>query len=120
MFADPQSVTLNSVAVSLPRIKIGDQNATYKSADGTAQLRISHQPTKGRIRRMIRLDLTKIAEDPLTAVNQAVSAGVYFVVDAPANGVFSGSDLSDLYTALSTFINASSYAAWQKLLGGES
>lgn len=120
MFTDPQSVTIDAITSTLPRVKIGDQNATYRNADGTVQLRISHQNAKSRVRRMIRLDQTKIAEDPLTAVNQSVSAGVYLVVDAPANGSFSVADLSNLYTALATFVNSTSYAAWQKLLGGES
>lgn len=120
MFTDPQTVTINGVGNTLPRIKLGDQNTTYKNADGTVQLRISHQPTKGRTRRMVRIDQTKIAEDPLTAVNQFASAGIYIVVDAPSNGVFSGNELSYLYLALVNFLGADTNAAWMKLIGGES
>jgi hypothetical protein len=61
MFADPQSVTINAVPVSLPRVSIGASDATYRAADETVQMRISHQSTKGRKRRMVRLDQTVIA-----------------------------------------------------------
>lgn len=116
MFADPQTVVGNSC----PRIKIGDQNATYRNAAGTIQLRISHQPSKSRVRRMIRIDQTKIAADPISAVNQQISAGVYFVVDSPANGSFTNAELVSLVAGLMTFVSEDTYGATNKLLGGES
>lgn len=116
MFADPQSVTINAVPVSLPRVGIGSSEATYRSADESVQLRISHQDTKGRKRRMVRLDQTKIAADPLTAENTSCKAGIYIVVDEPSFG-FSDQELTYLIDALKTFMGSTSEA---KLLGGES
>lgn len=115
MFADPQSVTINAVPISLPRISVGNQEATYRSADETVQLRISHQASKGRKRRMARLDKTVIAADPLTAENTSQKAGIYLVVDEPDFG-FDDTNLDYLVDALIAWLTAANIA---KLLGGE-
>lgn len=86
-FTDPQSVTVNSVAKSMPRVSTGDLNSVYKSADDAWQFRISHQKSKSRIRRMVRLDNKLVAADPLTAENTYQSVGVYLVIDEPDVGV---------------------------------
>jgi hypothetical protein len=116
MYSDPQSVTINSVATSLPRVSIGNKEASYASADGTVLLRISHQSSKGRHRRMVRLDQTVIAADPLTAENAEQKAGIYLVVDEPTWG-FSDTNLDYLVDALILWLSSANIA---KLLGGES
>lgn len=119
MFTDPQSVTISGSAKSMPRIKMGTSDSTYRTADETVQLRISHQTTKSRTRRMVRLDQNVIAADPLTAVNVSQSAGVYLVVDEPKFG-FTDEALTALVNALATWLTASSSANVAKLLGSES
>lgn len=116
MYADPQSVTINAVPISLPRVSIGTSEATYRSADETVQMRISHQASKGRKRRMVRLDQTVIAADPLTAENASQKAGIYLVVDEPTFG-FEDADLDYLADALIAWLTPANIA---KLLGGES
>jgi len=116
MYSDPQSVTINSVAVSLPRVSVGTSEATYRSADETCQMRISHQAAKGRKRRMVRLDQTVIAADPLTAENSSQKAGVYLVIDEPIFG-FDDASLDFLTDALIAWLTSGNIA---KLLGGES
>lgn len=115
-FTDPQSVTVNSVAKSMPRIEVGAMNSVYRTADGVWQLRISHQTTKTRNRRMVRLDNTVIAADPLTAVNSSQVAGVYLVVDEPKFG-FDDTTLDYQVDALVAWLTAGNIA---KLLGSES
>lgn len=117
MFADPQSVTINSTPTSLPRVLIGNAEATYRASDDTVQMRISHQDSKGRKRHMVRIDQTVIAADPLTAENTSQKTGVYIVVDEPSFG-FSDTELGYLITALSDWLAASTNAA--QLLGSES
>lgn len=116
MFADPQSVTINSVPVSLPRIAVGSSEATYRSADETVQMRISHQSSKGRKRRMVRVDKTVIAADPLSAENSSQKAGIYLVIDEPTFG-FADADLDYIVDALIAWLSSANIA---KLLGGES
>lgn len=116
MYADPQSVTINAVPISLPRVIVGSGTATYRSADETIQMRISHQDTKGRKRRMVRLDKTVVAADPLSAENSSQKAAVYVVIDEPSFG-FADADLDNMADALIAWLSSANIA---KLLGGES
>lgn len=88
MLSDPQSVTLATVAQSLPAINRGNLTSTYRKADGSVTLTISHQPTaKGRIRHMTRLDIDYIAPDPFTSANTEYTVSTYLVIDRPAVGL---------------------------------
>lgn len=116
MFADPQSVTINAVPFSLPRILIGNGESTYRAADDTVQMRISHQDSKGRKRHMVRLDQTVIAADPLSAENTSQKAGVYLVIDEPSFG-FTDTELDYIVDALVAWLTSGNIA---KLLGSES
>ncbi len=86
MLTDPQSITINGSAISLPRISVGDLTATYQSADGSTSLRISHTASS-RERSLIRLDQNKIGSDPyLASVSKSYLESVYLVIDRPLNG----------------------------------
>lgn len=115
MFTDPQSVTVNAVAVSLPRISSTGSSSSYRSADTTEMLTISSAEGK-RNRRTVRVDFNKIAADPLTAVNAKFTGSVYLVIDSPISG-FSIAELQYQVTALTAWLSAANVA---KVLGGES
>lgn len=115
-YADPQSITVNSVAKSMPRVSSGESQSVYKTADDVFKMRISHQTAKSRIRRMVRIDQTIVAADPLSAENSYQTAGIYVVVDEPAFG-FDDTTLGYLVTALKDWLIAGTNTA--KLLGSE-
>lgn len=119
MFADPQSITINAVANSLPRIAVGNQKAVYSNDTDTLSLTISHVTTsRGRTRRMARVDQSKISADPFTpSQNREVSGSVYLVVDEPADGAFSNADLLALVKGLTGWLNDANVS---KVLAGES
>lgn len=108
--ATPQSVTLNSVATDLHRITEDSTSSLYSKTDGTLQMRVSHQTSKNRVRRMVRLDQTIIAADPLTAVNGYQKAGVYLVVDEPVVG-FTDTELDYLVDALVAWLTPTNIGA---------
>ena len=86
MFSDPQSVTINAVAVSLPRTTAGDNKGAFTANDGSVKLSVSHSYAK-RNRRMIRLDHSKVAADPLAADrNLKYNFATYLVIDGPPVG----------------------------------
>lgn len=116
MFADPQTVTLDTVAKTLPKVSIGSSEGVFRTADGAVQLRISHQESKGRKRHMVRIDNTVVAADPLTAENAMQKAGVYLVIDEPSFG-FDDNDLALLIEAFTDWFTPTN---WLKVLGGES
>nr|UJQ85021.1 MAG: hypothetical protein 2 [Leviviridae sp.] len=117
MYADPQSVTVNSVAQSMPRqgTAAPERIGTFSTADGTFTLDVRQNKTASRFRREVRLTHKKVAADPLTAVNKEVSSSVMIVVDEPRWG-FSDTELGYNTAALiAWFTNANR----DKLLGGE-
>jgi len=118
-FADPQSVTIAGGAISLPRVSSGNGNGAFQSADGTTKLSAAH--TYGRrTRRMIRLDASKIAADPLLAgVNVKASMSAYLVLDTPETG-YDKNQIKEVADAFLAFLTASSGAKLGQFIGGES
>lgn len=110
MFSSPQTVTINAVPFSCHAIKSDASSTTYSVADGTVQLKVSHQETKTRIRRMVRIDKTVIASDPLTAENGYQRAGIYIVVDEPIFG-FNDEELEDLVLSLTAWLSSANIQA---------
>lgn len=115
MFTDPQSVTIDGVANSLPRVNTQATKSIYKTADGSLQLTLSHQASKGRTRRMMRLDKVVVAADPLSAVNSYQTAAVYLVSDSPDVG-FSIDNIDDIVQGFKTWLSTANVS---KVLGGE-
>lgn len=117
-FADPQSVTVNAVAIALPRTSSGVNSGTFTSADGMTRLSVSHAYGK-RTRRTIRLDSSKVSQDPLLPTqNVKLSTSVYMVVDAPVAG-YTNTEIKQLIDGFTAALTASSGAKISQLLGGE-
>lgn len=116
MFADPLSVTINAVPVSLPRTNMSGEKCLYTAADANHTLTISHQVSGTRRRHMIRLDSRVVAEDPISAVNSSQTMGAYLVMDIPSFG-FSTTDIQHAVAGLLAFITDANVA---KVVGGES
>lgn len=108
-FTDPQSITVNTVTKSMPRIKSDGTKSIYKTADEEFQFTISHQESKSRTRRMVRVDQRKVAADPLTSVNEYKTAGVYVVIDEPEYG-FTDTELGYIVAALTAWLTAGNVA----------
>nr|QDH90305.1 MAG: hypothetical protein H1Bulk29715_000002 [Leviviridae sp.] len=118
-FADPQSVTVNSVAQSMPRTGSGIDSGAFSTADGSYKLTVRHSNGR-RNRHEIRLTQTKTSADPLLpSQNQVFSMSAYAVVDTPLNG-FSVTEAKYVCDALFAYLTASSGAKVTQLLGGES
>lgn len=115
-FTDPQSVTVNAVAQSLPNISRERLGSQYRKDDGTYSLKIQHSEGK-RNRRTIRLDFQKVAADPFEpALNQKFTGSAYMVVDAPPTG-FTNVEIKDIVLGLTAWLSSANVL---KVLGGES
>jgi len=106
MFADPQSVTINSVAQSLVRIESKGLSSTYRTVDGTYLFRISHQISKNRVRRMVRIDKYAVIADPITGANSRQTFGAYIVVDEPIGNGFADADIKYVLSGLMTWLDS--------------
>lgn len=117
-FSDPQSLTINSVAVSLPRTAFGTSSGAFTAADGNVKLSISHQSGK-RNRHVIRVDHSKIASDPfVSSVNAKFSMSAYVVIDVPATG-YTAAEAKQVADGLAAYLTASSGSNITRVLGGE-
>lgn len=114
-FADPQTLTVNSVAQTLARIKSDGYRSEYLEDVEEFKMTISHQESSGRTRRMIRADQRVVAEDPLTSVNEYKSLGVYLVIDEPEFG-FTDTEIDYLVQALCVWLSTANVT---KVLGNE-
>lgn len=116
--SDPQSVTIDGVAISLPRTSAQANASQYTSADTLTSLVVSSAYAK-RTRRTIRLNSSKTAADPFTSgLNLAYSMSAYLVVDHPIFG-YTIAEEADVVDGLVAYLAASSGAVVLKLLGGE-
>ncbi len=117
-FADPQSITINAVANSLPRTSSGVNSGVFTKDDGNVKMSVQHQYGK-RTRRTIRLDHSKIAADPLiSAQSIKYSMSAYLVVDVPITG-YTVAEAKQVIDGLVAYLAASTGARITQLLGGE-
>lgn len=114
-FTDPQEITVNTVAKSMPLVQADGTQSLYSMPDETFKMRISHQDSKGRTRRMVRVDQRVVAADPLTSVNEYKTLGVYLVIDEPEYG-FTDTQIDYVVQALSAWLSSGNVA---KMCGGE-
>jgi hypothetical protein len=116
--SDPQSVTINAVAISLPRTSSSVNAGAFTSNDGTVKETVSHQYGK-RTRHLIRIDHSKIAADPLiSAQNIKHSMSTYMVFDVPVTG-YTVAEAKQVVDGFIAQLSASSGALITKVLGGE-
>lgn len=117
MFADPQSVTVNSVAQSMPRVSSKDRTTVYQKNDLSFTLTISHTPgAKGRTRSMARIDQRAVVTNPLDSTNDYDTLTFYVVMDRPSYG-FTMVQAEQLIAGFQAWLNT---AAVDRLWGQES
>lgn len=118
-FADPQSITINAVPISLPRTNVQNNKSEYTSADGLVKLTASHAYGR-RNRRVLRVDHSKIAADLfIPTQNAKLSMSNYIVFDTPTLG-YTVAETELVYEGFKTLFSGSSDALILKLLAGES
>jgi len=116
MFADPQSITVNAVAQSLPAIARNDVSSKYQKDDATFSMSIAHQYKAERNRFTVRIDANKVAADPLASANNRVySQSCYITMDKPTVG-YSNAETQQLASALVAWLTSANIL---KVLGGE-
>lgn len=123
-FADPQSLTINAVPVSLPRVTSPDVGSGRFAAPDTSIVMTITQQDARRRRQTVRVQSNKTVPDSLNPTNNVdVSMSVTLVVDAPGTrsaGVFTLTEKKYIVDALVAYLAASSGAKVTQLLGGES
>lgn len=118
MLTDPQTVTINAIANTLPRTSSGVNSGAFQKDDTTVKLEVSHQYGK-RNRRLVKLTHSKIAADPLiSSTNIRYSMSVNLVIDVPTTG-YTVAEAKQVVDGITAWCTASSGANITKILGGE-
>jgi len=119
MFADP-TITVNSVAQALKRVGLSNSEGSFRTADGLFTLKIGQSSGKNFQQSIFRLDRQQTVADPFTTGDfLTANDGVWVVTRGPAPGLLSVAIRKQLWDGVSTFLNATSGAAYTQLLGGE-
>lgn len=118
MFADPQVLSVNSVDTNFNRVGSSqpDRKGVFRTADDVREFVVTQNQSSNRFRREVRLNTTKIAADPISAINKQVSASCILVIDEPKFG-FTNAELVVELTALLDW--ATEVANRDKMLSGE-
>ncbi|DAD50809.1 coat protein [ssRNA phage SRR5466369_2] len=119
MLADPISVKVAGAATNHPRVSVGKEYNEYSVADATSKVRVGHSASKTANRSFVTSIGTKVAADPISAVNQSVTRTITISVSRGKFG-FSNAELKQSILDLCEFLTASTGANIDKLLGGES
>lgn len=86
-FLDPTTITVNSIAIPLNKIRDDGLTSEYMSSDQSVNLVISHQRLKNkRIRTLLRMQQTKSVTNPLTGQSVLESATFSTTIDRPPYG----------------------------------
>lgn len=118
-YSDPQSVTINAISTPLPRTSSGLHSGEFTSADGNVKLTVSHTGKGKRTRHLVRLDIAKVAADPLIAAqNLRYTMSVQLVTDVPLVG-YTVTEQKNVVKALTDWLSASTDANNIRLAGGE-
>lgn len=115
-FADPQTITVNAVAKNMDRIRSEGLRSEYATPTLDYKMTISHQTSKKRVRRMVRVDNRKVVTDPLTTVSDYENLGCYFVIDEPEYG-FDDTEIDYIVQALKAWMSTANVL---KVLGSQS
>lgn len=120
MLTDPQVITVNAVAKSMPRLA-GTGNITlYQMSDQTFSLSIKHTPFKVgkklRLRSLVTFLQRAVVADPLTAENDYETVAVSVQIDRPEAG-FTSTQIDQMVVGFKTWLDSTMVG---KLYGRES
>lgn len=119
MFADP-TITVNAVPQALKRVNMTTSKGLFRTQDGLFVLTIGQTVGKDFQQSVMKFDRTQNVADPFVTGNfRPVTDSVWVARRGPSPGLLSASVQKQIWDGLSTFINASSGAAYLSLLGGE-
>lgn len=118
-YADPQSVTVNAVASSLPRVVTGTTVGKFVSADALKELTVDPRGTAKRRRNVVRFYTKRLVVDPLgSGLSTYEQSMVSITIDRPNSGITDveiGYDID----ALVKWLTDNTKANQLKLIGGE-
>jgi hypothetical protein len=117
-YTDPQSVTVNAVATTYPRVLTGSTVGRFVAPDGASELTIDPRGTAKRRRNVSRFYTKRTATDPGTGLTTTVQDMSSFTID---RGLSGATDQQILDSALGhiKWLTDNTNANLKKLIAGE-
>ena len=118
-YNDPQSITVDGVAASLPRVLTGTTVGKFVSANADKELTIDPRGSAKRRRNVARFFTKRVVVYPLgSGLSTQVQSMVSITIDRPNSGVTDADVEKDLL-GLIAWLTASTNANLKKLVAGE-
>lgn len=116
-FADPQSVTINAVAKSLPEVNRTNNTTVYQHATEEIYLETKKDFRATSFRTQIRLAQRKTGADALNpATNKLYECDAYLVIRGPRGVGFTATEIAKNVEGLVDWLSDANIV---KLVGGE-
>jgi len=120
MLSDPQTITVNAVAKTMPKILTDQKHSVYQLSDQTFTLDVRHtsvkKDKKSRIKSLVTFTQRAVVADPLTAINDYETLVFSAQIDRPEAG-FTSLQTQQLITGFQSWMNTTMV---DKLFGQES
>lgn len=117
MLADPQSITIDGTALTLPRVLTGTREGLFENA--TSSLSTESTAKNGRLRSVTRLVQTKVTTDPLvSATNIVVHDSISLTINRPIQG-YSDEDVLKQVSGFIAWLTAGTNTNLKKIIAGE-
>lgn len=118
-FADPQTVTIDGTASTLPRVFEKENVGSFIGPNQDVEMVIRPTLTKAmRRHQVVQLKVAKNATDPISGIGKRVESTMSIVLDAPVAG-FSDAELVAAASGLITWATAGTNANLKKFVAGE-
>jgi len=118
-YTDPQAITVDGTAHSLPRVLTGTTVGKFVSADAVRELTIDPRGSAKRRRNVGRFYTKRNVLDPLgSGLSTQVQSMVSITIDRPSSGVTDAEVEKDLL-GLIAWLTANTNANLKKLVAGE-
>lgn len=118
-FADPQTVTIDGTASTLPRVYEKENVGSFTGPNKDVEMVIRPTLTKAmRRHQVVQLKVAKNATDPISGFVKRVESTMSLVLDAPVAG-FSDAELTSALSGLITWATTGTNANLKKFVAGE-
>jgi diketogulonate reductase-like aldo/keto reductase len=120
MFADPQTITVNSDPKVMNAVVRGDYKSLYRSPQGVYALRIEHDIQAKKERHLVEFSRKDLVTNPYSTLQQDAILKVQLVIDNPNWALIADTEIVFVVNAFLAWLTASSSVAVTKILGNES
>jgi hypothetical protein len=120
LLTEPIVITVNTVPKSMPRVSVGNRQASYEMSDFTFKVDVKHVSfrvnKKARVKHTFVFGQRKIVPDALTSENDYETSSISVQIDRPEAG-YTATELDHMWAGMKTYLTT---ALLTQIVGQES